>query len=189
MGNEVRRLGGSIISIEPVPLNLERQRKNVAANQLEDLVTYIPCAVGREHKLVRIKTDPVQADNNAIIADDGDLEIMVRPLDDLAAEGGWGRIGLIKMDVEGYEPMVIEGAKATLRRDRPLIFAEFLRERMDMNGFSMSNSWQFLVNELDYVCYIVTGRKGKLRLLDDPGRAENLVFVPRDTRLPMDLLA
>src|SRR6266403_780629 len=188
MGNEVRRLGGSIISIEPVPFNLERQRKNVTANHLDDLVTYIPCALGKEQTRVRIQTDPLEADNNAIITDEGDLEIIVRPLDDLASEGKWGRIGLIKMDVEGYEPMVIEGARATLQRDRPIILAEFLRERMDMNGFSMSNSWRFLVDELDYICYFVSGRRGKLRVLGSPGRAENLLFIPRDKLVPPDLL-
>jgi hypothetical protein len=59
---------------------------------------------------------------------------------------------------------------------------------MDMNGFSMSNSWRFLVNELDYVCYVVSGRKGKLRVLNSPGRAENLLFIPRDKLIPPDLL-
>ncbi len=151
LGNEVRHLGGSIISIEPVPFNLERQRKNVTLNHFDDLVTYIPCALGREQTIARIQTDPLKADNNAIITNEGDLEVTVRTFDDLAIECKWGRIGLMKLDVEGYEPMVIEGAMATLRRDRPIIFAEFLRERMDLNGFSISTSWQFLVNELNYV--------------------------------------
>lgn len=188
MGNTIRSLGGSIISVEPVPFNLEKQKKNVAANDLDDLVTYVPHALGKEWTVVRINTDPIKADNNAIISDYGDLEIEVMPLDDLAMEGKWGRIGMVKMDVEGYEPMVIEGAKATIKRDMPIIFAEFCRERMDINAFSMSSSWQFLVGELGYVCYVMSGGKRKLCLIDDPGRAENLFFLPSDTLVPADLI-
>src|SRR5258706_2220716 len=117
MGDAVRSFGGSIISVEPVPFNLEKQKKNVALNHLEDLVTYVQCALGRERASLRIKTDPLMADNNAFIAHEGGLEIAVVPLDDLVNENEWGRIGAMKIDVEGYEPMVIEGAKRTIRRD------------------------------------------------------------------------
>jgi FkbM family methyltransferase len=38
-----------------------------------------------------------------------------------------GRIGLMKIDVEGMEPQVIAGAAATLARDRPLLYVEHLK--------------------------------------------------------------
>ena len=189
LGPEVERLGGQIVSIEPVQFNLEKQRKNVALNHLDHLVSYVPYAMGSERGTVQIAADPVMADNNAFIVKEGGFQVEVVRLDDLAAEKEFPRIGLMKMDVEGYEPMVIQGAKATIKRDKPIILAEFLRERMEINGFFMSGSWQFLVAELGYVCYALSGRKRKLRQLNNPGSAENLLFVPSDIFIPADLLA
>jgi hypothetical protein len=47
----------------------------------------------------------------------------------------------MKIDVEGYEPMVIEGARRTIKKDQPVILVEFNRERMDINGFSIDGAW------------------------------------------------
>jgi len=187
MGKAVRSFGGSIISVEPVPFNLERQKRNVSLNNLEDLVTYVQCALGSERALVRLKADPLEADNNAFIAHEGGIEVVVSRLDDLVAETDWGRIGTIKMDVEGYEPMVIEGARETIRRDRPVILAEFCRERMDINGFSMERTWEFLVDDLNYRCFRLSLRDKKLHLLESAGLLENLFFIPTDVVIAPDL--
>ncbi len=47
-------------------------------------------------------------------------------LDDWAQEQGLERLDLMKIDVEGAEPLVIEGAMETLARFRPVIFAELI---------------------------------------------------------------
>jgi FkbM family methyltransferase len=48
------------------------------------------------------------------------LAVAARPLDAL----GLGPVGLIKIDVEGHELAVIEGARRTLARDRPALVVE-----------------------------------------------------------------
>jgi FkbM family methyltransferase len=48
------------------------------------------------------------------------LRVAARPLDAL----GLGPVGLIKIDVEGHELAVIEGARRTLARDRPALVVE-----------------------------------------------------------------
>jgi len=178
LGDKVRRHGGAIISIEPVPFNMLRQKENVKLNKLEDLVTFFEVGLGSGEARVKIITDPDSADNNAIISDNGNFEIQVVTLDSLAAEQLRHRIGLMKIDVEGYEPMVIEGARNTIIRDRPIIFAEFNRERMVINGFTMDETWRFLTADLDYQCFILSRADGRLHMLKTPGMHENLFFVP-----------
>ena len=52
----------------------------------------------------------------------GTLEVATWRLDDLVDEQGFvGRLALIKLDVEGFEPKVLEGAGRTLRRLRPAV--------------------------------------------------------------------
>jgi hypothetical protein len=108
-------------------------------------------------------------------------------LDCLVEQMQLDNIGLMKIDVEGYEPMVIAGAKATIARDMPVIFAEFNRERMHINGFSMEPSWNFLIKELSYRCYFVPEGQRQLCLLSSPAHRENLFFIPDENKLPLGL--
>lgn len=189
LGDLVRQRNGRIISIEPVSYNLTRQQTNVRLNGLQDLVDCVPRALSNQRGTVRIKTDPTGADNNAIIAEDGDVEIQTLPLDELVAERGYQNITMIKIDVEGYEPLVLEGARKTVETNRPVILAEFCRERMEINGFSIDPSWEFLTAELHYDCYVIDPISGKLALLKSPGDWENLFFLPRHLSVPSGLLA
>lgn len=53
-----------------------------------------------------------------------DINVKVRRLDDLVTEHGWQGIGLVKIDVEGAEHLVLRGAVEMLRRDHPLLLVE-----------------------------------------------------------------
>ena len=44
-------------------------------------------------------------------------------------------VNLIKIDVEGAEPMVPEGGESLLRRDHPKLIFEFCRSKWEPAGF------------------------------------------------------
>jgi len=175
----VRAAGGRIASIEPIPFNKRRQEANVRLNGIEDLVDYAEVALGAEPGRVFLAVDPMQADNNAFISTEGDVEVPIVTLDQLCHDHGWSGIGAIKMDVEGYEPKVVEGARETIARERPPILAEFNRERMAINGFTMDDSWNFL-RGLRYEAFRL--ERGRLVPVDDPAQHQNLFFVPEQRR-------
>jgi len=178
MSDRVRAHGGRIASIEPVAFNLERQLQNIAMNGIADVVECVRIAVGAESGSVRLAVDPLRADNNAIVTPDGAVAVEMMTLDTLCATRKWEGIGAIKMDVEGYEPKVIEGGRDVIARERPPILAEFNRERMAINGFSMDGPWDFL-HAQGYDAYRLDS--GRLRRIESPQRYENLFFIPRDT--------
>jgi len=178
LGREIAARGGSIISVEPVPLNSRRQRINLRLNDLESLVTLLEVGLGSQDGELRMRVDPAGADNNALIAADGGVAVPIRRLDDVLAELGWPEVTLIKMDIEGYEPEVIAGAHETIRRTRPVIFAEFHRRRMAINGFTMESSWSFL-RSCGYRCFRL--HAGTFEQLDDPGTIQDLYFLPEGT--------
>ena len=180
LSDKVRQYGGAILSVEPVPFNLDRQKRNVELNGVGDLVTYFAGALGSKTGMVRITTDPTMADNNAIISSDGNMEVSVVRLDDLLRSGSFGRIGMIKIDVEGYEPLVIEGGRETLRVHRPIVLAEFNRERMNINGLSIGDVWRFMTEDIGYSAYWLDARTGFLARLTVPGDKENIIFVTAD---------
>src|SRR5204863_8585379 len=52
------------------------------------------------------------------------LQVPLRRLDSLAAERGLTRLDLIKIDVEGHERQVLDGAAVILERHRPVLVIE-----------------------------------------------------------------
>lgn len=47
-------------------------------------------------------------------------------IDDFVEQWGVDRVDLVKIDVEGHEPAVLRGMRATLERDRPAVFFEMI---------------------------------------------------------------
>jgi len=178
LGDLVRKSGAAIISVEPLDFNLEKQRENVSLNRLEDVVHYRQISLGDCETKLRIASDPSKSDNNAFISSEGSVEVRMTTLDLLLASTNPSRVGFIKIDVEGYDVMVILGATETIRRDHPIIFAEFNRERMKINGFDMAPAWSFLVSE-GYRAF--EAKRGDLIEIENYGETENVFFLPGPT--------
>ena len=53
-----------------------------------------------------------------------EISVRVAPLDDVVADLGVDAIGFVKIDVEGHEDAVLEGATRTIDRFRPLLLVE-----------------------------------------------------------------
>jgi len=175
MADLVRGQGGRVAAFEPMPFNLERQRQNIDLNEAGDVVDVYPFALGARDAVLYMQGDPLRADNNAFIATSGDVAVQVRRLDDLARS--WPRIGLMKIDIEGFEPPMLEGAREAIERDRPVIFAEFNRERMAINGFTMDETWRWFT-ERGFRFFILDRRR--LVALDAPAMHENLFVIPSE---------
>ncbi|WP_078612581.1 FkbM family methyltransferase [Streptomyces canus] len=93
-------------------------------------------------------------------------------LDEVFAET---RLDLVKIDVEGHELSVLKGARQVLKRDRPTVLLEALRDA-DM---------QILLAEFDplgYDCHWITEDDGTLVpwYAPRPPKTRNLLFTPND---------
>ena len=60
-------------------------------------------------------------------------------LDRFVAEAGLERVNLIKIDVDGYEPAVLTGAAAVLRRFRPVIVIELAPDALAAQGHDLAD--------------------------------------------------
>lgn len=104
-----------IWSIEPDPVNLRELEASIVASNLTEAVTIIPKAAGSQDGVVRFEPGL-----NSHVTPDGRSEIPITRLDSLEV----GHIDLIKIDVEGYEGAVLEGANEIILRCKPSIFME-----------------------------------------------------------------
>lgn len=83
----------------------------------------------------------------------------------------------IKCDVEGAELLVFRGGRETLKRDKPIVFAELLRKWAKPFGYHPNDMLNFF-RELGYRCYAV-GTSGVRRLdeVTDETPETNYAFV------------
>lgn len=66
--------------------------------------------------------------------------IRVEPLDDL----NFQQIDFIKIDAEGYEPLVLEGAQETLIRLKPILLVEIDTRALGFQGFNPDSVYRWL---------------------------------------------
>lgn len=98
-------------AFEPDPDTLRHLRRNIAENHLADLVTVHGRALGAQNGEVAFT---VGLDTVNRVATELESNVRLVPLSRLDDIGGASGAALIKMDVEGFEDAVIEGARAVL---------------------------------------------------------------------------
>jgi FkbM family methyltransferase len=103
-----------IISIEPVPHNVEALRYNLAANSIKN-VEVVHAAVSDSPGVVTMTSEGPWSS----VSESGTVNVPCIMLDQFASEVVTG----IKIDVEGYEPNVLAGATKVLAL-RPLVYLE-----------------------------------------------------------------
>jgi FkbM family methyltransferase len=116
---------GKVLSIEPEPQNLKLLEQNIKINNLTNVVVH-PCALGASEGAAMLGLyKPSNRGRHSIVAADtkSRIKVPVRTLDDVAMNSGknvssWS---LVKIDVEGYEGFVIDGARETLPRIETLV--------------------------------------------------------------------
>ncbi len=109
-----------VVSFEPNALLIEAMRRSVEINQLSERVTLMPYGVG--HTAGKGHFAALMEENlggQSIEIGEGDIRIVA--LDELEFPE---HVRLIKVDVEGMELPVLQGAAGLIEKDRPLIYVE-----------------------------------------------------------------
>jgi FkbM family methyltransferase len=124
---------GRVYAIEPHPRIFEYCRRNVRLNRLTN-VELFQTALGPEAGVTRL-SDRLNDTMNYVDPEAGTIEVPVTRLDDLPL--GDGPIALLKIDTEGFEKFVLEGAPATLARTL-CVYYEALQRHWDRYGYGLS---------------------------------------------------
>ncbi|HEX9562928.1 MAG TPA: FkbM family methyltransferase [Gemmatimonadaceae bacterium] len=109
---------GQVISFEPVPLNLRYLRRHVRMNGCDN-VRIVEVCVGDRSSTARF--DDSHGTGVGHLSADGGLVVRVRAIDEMVASGEVPVPQFIKVDVEGAELLVLQGADSILRKHHPAI--------------------------------------------------------------------
>jgi FkbM family methyltransferase len=121
---------GRVISFEPLPDNLLKLHENVKRNRFGN-VQILPLALGaaNEEQTFQVSERPTWGKLKGVGHETpdkylADIKVKVRRLDDLLSEGVIQPPDFVKIDVEGAEVEVIEGARETLLHYGPTLMIE-----------------------------------------------------------------
>jgi FkbM family methyltransferase len=124
-----------IYPVEPNPAALRLLDDNIAANGLEARIDRRGMGLGAGRGAGRFRAETDDADNlggtRLVAAEDGGIE--TRALDALIGDD---RVDVIKIDAEGMEFDVLDGAAGIIARDGPVIWIEVLRP--NIMGFAQA---------------------------------------------------
>jgi len=108
-----------VIAFEPDPINFRFLMFNIYLNRFQDKVLAYNLALGERNSQVYLDRSKYGL-GRVRISDQGSLAVKVRTLDTLMNEmSEIERVDLLKIDVEGYEYEVLQGASKTIQKYRP----------------------------------------------------------------------
>lgn len=118
-----------IVTVEPDPRNYPMLLANIAQNGFADIVTAINCAAGETDGELDFYLHPTNYGRSSPVrrnATDEKISVPVRPVPAILGEAGVSTedIGLVWMDIEGYEPVAIRSMRSLMARRVP-IYTEF----------------------------------------------------------------
>lgn len=123
---------GNVYAFEPTPKIFAILKRNVNANNLAQNVHIINKALGDKDKKIMLlrSADALESgnrivDSNFVIGGKGGVvdfeEASMMTLDKFIQENDIKKVDFIKIDAEGYEKQIIEGAKEAIKRFSPVI--------------------------------------------------------------------
>jgi FkbM family methyltransferase len=112
---------GKVYAFEPDPLNTAWLFKNIQANQLENIFL-IPAAVSNRNGKSQFFRDASNLGGHSLVSSnlqttmDNIVEVETLRMDDFLASKGEKAVHMIKMDIQGYEGKMLEGAEKLLQQ-------------------------------------------------------------------------
>jgi FkbM family methyltransferase len=175
-----KRRQAKIYTFEPIPKTHAYLKENIAINGIDSIELFNFGFSDREQDL-NFYYYPEGSGNASSenLSGSDKVETVtchVKKLDDFVAKCGCS-IDFIKCDVEGAELLVFKGGLETIRRDRPIVFAELLRKWAVKFGYHPNEVLE-LFRGLGYRCFTVSGAKlVEFGVVDDQTRETNFFFL------------
>lgn len=181
----------SIAAFEPNPAAASLLEYNLRPSG-KCVIAPLICSSSSEENLIfardadnsaRSRTLPVEEESNRFEKTEDYAAVPVTSIDEWVSMECFGRVDLIKIDTEGSESSVLEGAREVINRDWPVVIVEVPVRKTDRDTFlgsvrsllecSSSETYELMAFDKD-------GALRAVRVEDlDPGTVSDVLLVPR----------
>ena len=129
-----------VYAFEPISDVRECLKKNVE----KDNYLLFDFGLGDKNETVMVNYIPEET-GNTYVSSKGNREIEIRRLDEIRLP----KIDYIKIDAEGYEIKVLQGAEGLITRDEPFIHVEVKDKILERHGLTAADIDKYF-EEIDY---------------------------------------
>jgi FkbM family methyltransferase len=145
---------GKVLAFEPESKNFALLKRNVQGNRLTNVELH-ECALGASAGTAKLGLyKPANRGRHSMVDTNvkSTVDVPIRRLDDVIAESGYGdrSWSLMKIDVEGYEPFVLQGAEHTLSKTEMLVL-EYSPHLWKQAGFDPASVFDALSSHFSRV--------------------------------------
>jgi FkbM family methyltransferase len=161
---------GLVFSFEPGREAFSILEKNVRLNRLENVRTFHAALSDKKGTATLYHLGDAPNSYSLGAPDTTDVafeEVTTRSLGQVVPEDIAQRTGLIKLDVEGAEELVLRGAQSILARSHPTIIFEANGPSAKRLGLSPTGSWK-LLHRLGYRFFSLTDQGDLCELAHSP---------------------
>ena len=186
---------GRVIAFEPLPATRANLDRVVAGNALVN-VRVVPKALGAAPGDVRLWSVPHASGLTSAVAPADattamSLDVPMSTLDDELAAAGGPAVALVKIDVEGYEMAVMEGAVRTLSSPQaPAVLFETQQDHLARAGVRFADIPAWFEDRFGYRLFALlpSGLKPIPRGTAEPPATNTLALHPDRHREQLDRL-
>lgn len=194
--------GGEYTMFEPLTTTFEKLKKNLKLNNV-DMALFHPVNMGISDKegtfdfympgaSEAASLEPVNDEFYLKNSDDEGnyigssqmkkVRCKVTTLDEYVGTNKPANIDFIKIDVEGNEKFVLNGAYNTLKTYRPLVYSELLRKHCKRFGYHPNEVIAYM-REFDYNCFTIhNGCITEIAEINDDTEETNFFFATDEQR-------
>jgi len=169
---------GRIHAIEPGPDNVELLKKNLKANNADDIFTVSQYLIGDHDGTEKFYLSACSNRHSMSNVDKvGSIEVPMLTLDSFMEKKGIKPedIDFLRMDIEGYEVMAFQGMQKILNAKTPFkIFMEFHPRYYAQWGWSFEKLLDFLASHGFKVRGLSYERGTEIKAFTDPSREQIL---------------
>lgn len=150
---------GLVYSFEPVPFLFNRLKKNIKLNSFSNIKIYNLAVSEIKQELYFELPDNQNSSGISLNKNKSTHSSIVysTTIDSFVLEHSISNIDFIKIDVEGFENFVLNGASNTLQTMHPILFIEIDNKNLTKNGSSEKKLLDQLRNEFNYTLFKVDG--------------------------------
>ena len=172
---------GRVYAFEPFELNADLLERSIRENRFENRIVFERSAVGAATGTAML-TFPVETlntggayllrDGTAPLPGNRTARVTVAALDDRPIRRP---VRLIKMDVEGAEPLVVQGAARILGEDRPVVLSELHPIQLERASGTSGEAFLAAMRAARYRAHLI--EDGRVGAALDHAPADALVSV------------